>query len=304
MLAAFSGHPFLAELALQDWAGAQGLRRSDLTRVGGENVTPQTLEPLLAPSLFGGGGVIVDFSGVKPTKELLQLLTQAAVPVLILDVTAPPTRAKVYEAHGTLVRSPNPQRPGDVLGWLLPYAGARGLFLERGAAQYLAEVFGTDLVGIASELNKLELLPPGTRLDEAAVSEVVGRERAGDSFAMLDAATAGQAGQALEQLHRLLRGGEDPFRLLGAVVWQCSLVARCVGLLAEAGGRVNEQAAAARLGVKPYPAKKALAVARRLDERTVCRQIAQVAQADLDLKRGQDPARVLERLMIALSARP
>ncbi|MFC6617702.1 hypothetical protein [Deinococcus radiophilus] len=77
MLAAFSGHPFLAELALRDWAEAQGINRAELTRLSGDEVTPETLEPLLAPSLFGGGGVIVDLSGVKPTKDLMNLLAGA-----------------------------------------------------------------------------------------------------------------------------------------------------------------------------------------------------------------------------------
>ncbi|WP_261664063.1 DNA polymerase III subunit delta [Deinococcus sp. Marseille-Q6407] len=301
MLAAFSGHPFLAELALRDWAEQRGIDRSELTRLSGDDVTPERLEPLLAPSLFGGGGVIVDLAGVKPGKELMALLTGAAAPALVLDVTAPPTRAKVYEAHGELIRSPNPQRPGDVLGWLLPYAKSQGLRLEKDAAQYLADVFGTDLTGMAGELNKLSFLPAGTRLDEATVQAVVGREKAGDSFAMLDAATAGRPALALEQLGRLLRGGEDPFRLLGAVVWQYSLIARCVGLLADSGGRVNDNAAAQRLGAKPYPVKKALAVARRLNETRIRQHLGRVAQADLDLKRGHDPARVLERLMIELS---
>lgn len=302
MLAAFSGHPFLAELALREWAERQGINRAELTRLSGDEVTVQALEPLLAPSLFGGGGVIVDLSGVKPTKDLMELLAGAATPALVLDSSAPPTRAKVYEAHGELIRSPNPQRSGDVLGWLLPYAKHQGLNLQKDAAQYLTEVFGTDLTGIAGELNKLEFLPAGTRLDAATVQEVVGRERAGDSFAMLDAATAGQSAQALAQLGRLLRGGEDPFRLLGAVVWQYSLIVRCVGLIHEAGGgRVNENEAAQRLGTKPFPTKKALAVARRLGEAKIRRQLGRVAQADLDLKRGHDPARVLERLMVELS---
>ncbi|MFC6617703.1 DNA polymerase III subunit delta [Deinococcus radiophilus] len=162
-------------------------------------------------------------------------------------------------------------------------------------------MFGNDLTGIASELNKLHFLPPGTRLNAETVQEVVGREQAGDSFVMLDAATAGRPVPALEQLGRLLRVGEDPFRLLGAVVWQYSLIARCVGLIAQEGGRVSDAAAAQRLGAKPYPVKKALAVARRLNEAQARRHLGRIAQADLDLKRGHDPARVLQRLMIELS---
>ncbi|MFC6591314.1 DNA polymerase III subunit delta [Deinococcus lacus] len=184
------------------------------------------------------------------------------------------------------------------MGWLKPFARAAGVPLEPEAAQYLAEVFGSDLAGIASELNKLAVL--GGPLDRDSVQRVVGREPAGDSFAMLAAAAAGKAPEALAQLRRLLLGGEDPFRLLGAVVWQYSLIARCVALQAEMG-RVTDAQAAQRLGVKPYPARKALEVARRLDERRIHAHLRRIQAADLALKQGRDPQSTLERLLVGLS---
>ena len=117
---------------------------------------------------------------------------------------------------------------------------------------------------------------------------------------MLGAATAGRPGEAVTQLRRLLASSEDPFRLLGAVVWQYSLVARCVALMAQ-DSRVNENTAAQRLGVKPYPAKKALEVARRLSEAKIRAHLGRILDADLAMKRGLDPAVTLERLVVQLS---
>ncbi|MFC4425349.1 DNA polymerase III subunit delta [Deinococcus navajonensis] len=297
-LLAFTGNRFLADETLRDTLRARGLEPRALPRVGGEEVTAEALRPHLSPGLFGDGGVIVDFEGIKPDKALLELLAAAAVTVAVLDEAPPATRLKVYEKSGEVVASPAPARPGDVTGWVVQRAKKTRLPLEREAAAYLAEVFGPDLAGIAGELNKLALLDGP--LDRATVQRVVGREPPGDSFAMLGAATAGRPGEAVTQLRRLLASGEDPFKLMGAVVWQYSLVARCVALLQEEG-RVTEAAAAQRLGVKPFPAKKALEVARRLNEARMRAHLARILDADLHMKRGLDPATVLERLIVQLS---
>lgn len=297
-LLAFTGNRFLAEEALRETLTARGLNPRELPRLGGEDVNAQTLGPHLSPGLFGDGGVIVDLEGVKPDKALLELLAGAAVTVAVLDEAAPAMRSKLYQARGEQIVSAAPSKPGEVTGWVVQYARKQKLALDRDAAAYLAEVFGADLAGIAGELTKLALLPgPHTR---EAVQRVVGREPPGDSFAMLGAATAGRPGEAVGQLRRLLASGEDPFKLMGAVVWQYSLVARCVALLQEEG-RVTEAAAAQRLGVKPYPAKKALDVARRLNEAKIRAHLARILDADLAMKRGLDAGVTLERLIVQLS---
>ncbi|MGX9686791.1 DNA polymerase III subunit delta [Deinococcus wulumuqiensis] len=295
---ALTGNRFLADETLRDVLSGRGLNARDLPRFSGEDVNVDTLGPHLAPSLFGDGGVIVDFEGLKPDKALLELLASAPVTVAILDEAPPATRLKLYEKSGEVVASPAPSKPGDVTGWVVTRAKRMGLRLERDAAGYLAEVFGADLAGIAGELNKLELL--GGALSRERVQGVVGREPPGDSFAMLGAATAGRPGEAVLQLRRLLASGEDPFRLLGAVVWQYSLIARTVGLLQEQG-RVSDTVAAQRLGVKPFPAKKALDVARRLNEARIRAHLGAILDADLAMKRGLDPQVALERLLVKLS---
>nr|WP_246580351.1 DNA polymerase III subunit delta [Deinococcus aestuarii] len=288
----------MVEEALRDTLTSRGLNVRDLPRLAGEEVTPQAVAPLLAPSLFGDGGVVVDLAGTKPDKALLDLLAAAPVTVAVLDESPPASRVKLYESRGEHHAAPAPQKTGDVAGWVTQRGKRLGLKLDREAALSLAEVFGPDLTGIAGELNKLTLLDPPHGAD--LVRRVVGREPPGDSFALLGAATTGRPGEAVTQLRRLLASGEDPFKLLGAVVWQYSLVARCVALTQEEG-RVGEAVAAQRLGVKPYPAKKALEVARRLSEDKVRAHLARILDADVAMKRGLDPGATLERLIVQLS---
>lgn len=298
MILAFTGNHFLAEETLRRVLQERGLNHRDLPRLSGEDVTEENLRPHLSPGLFGDGGVIVDLEGVKPDKALLELLASAQVTVALLDEAPPATRLKQYEKAGEVIPSAAPSKPGDVTGWVVQRAKKEKLALDRDAASYLAEVFGADLAGIAGELTKLAFLEgPFTR---ESVQRVVGREPPGDSFAMLGAATAGRAAEAAGQLRRLLGAGEDPFKILGAVVWQYSLVARMVALIQQEG-RVSDVQAAQRLGVKPYPAKKALEVARRLNEARIRSHLTRILEADLAMKRGLDPAVTLERLIVQLS---
>ncbi|AWN22880.1 DNA polymerase III subunit delta [Deinococcus irradiatisoli] len=298
MILAFSGNRFLVEEAAREALSARGLHLRDLPRISGEDVTPQVLEPLLAPGLFGEAAALVDLEGVRPDKALLDVLATPGALVVVLDPLGAAGRVKHYQQHGQHQAVPSPSKTGEVTGWVMARAKAMRLKLEQGAALYLAEVFGPDLAGIAAELNKLAYLD--TPLSAEAVRTVVGRERPGDSFAMLAAATAGQPTEALGELRRLLGSGEDPFKLMGAVVWQYSLVARSVALLA-AFGRLSEGEAAQRLGVKPYPARKALEVARRLSEAKIGAHLKRILEADLAMKRGLDASAVLERLLVQLS---
>ncbi len=299
MILGFTGNRFLAEEKAREVLRARGLHLRELPRLAGDEVSVEAVAPFLMPSLFGDAAVLLDFEGAKPGKDLLGALEKAPALVAVLDPDAPTTRIKLYEKVGEHHPSPTPARAGDIAGWVAQRARGAGLKLDRDAALYLAEVFGPDLASIAGELNKLTLLDAAP-LTRDAVMRVVGREPPGDSFAMLGAATSGKPAEALGQLRRLLAGGEDPFRMMGAVVWQYSLVARCVALLQE-GGPVNENVAAQRLGVKPYPAKKALEVARRLNEAKIRAHLGRTLEADLAMKSGQEPGMVLERLIVSLS---
>lgn len=312
-LVIFTGHPFLIEERLYQYFAergmSDGMNVSDWPQLADDQLQAEFLQPLLVPSLFGDTGCVVDLRTSKPTKAFLNALGMAvAIPdvcVAVLDPKPLVARQKIY-AQSEVVSSPNPSRTGEVVQWTLQRAKTQGLALEYPAAQYLAEVFGSDLASILSELNKLAVLAvpsassaTSMTLNREHVMRMVGRELPGDSFALLDAAVAGNAAQALEQLRRLLLGGEDPFRILGAIVWQYSLVARCVAL--QQLGKTTEQQAAKRLNVKPYPAKKALAAARRLDETKMVQHLKNILGADYAMKSGQDPQVVLERLLIQLS---
>lgn len=300
MILAYSGDRFLMEEAARHELRERGLRLGELPRLGGdgEEVEAGALLGAMTPGLFGDPAAVLDLAGQRPGKELLAAVVQAGAggTLVVLDPNGPKTRAALYREHGEHRVLPAPSKAGDVAAW----AGARGrdqgLNLDSAAALYLAEALG-DLASIAAELNKLTLLRAGA-WKRAEVEAVVGQAVPGDSFALLDAVTAGRAEAATAQLRAL--EGEDPYRLLGVIGWQYRLLAGLVGLLAE--GNVSAEAAAARLGQKPYPVKKALPLARRLGERGLREQLRAILEAERRAKGGGDAGVTVRQLVLRLSA--
>lgn len=298
-LLVFTGHRFLAEEAMREEARQRELPLNDWPQFREEEVSLQNIEPHLAPGLFGDGGLMVDLNGLKPDKTLLAALTSAQVAVVLLDAKPLAARLKVYNKAGAeMITSAAPQKTGEITKWVLERAKKQQIKMGRDAAQYLADVFGSDLASIASELNKLTLLDGSFTQEQ--LKGIVGREPPGDSFSMLGAATTGQTKVAILQLRRLIAAGEEPFRIMGAVVWQYSLIARCVALMSEEG-LMNEAAAAKKLGIKPYPAKKALSVARKINEKRMLEHLKHILEADVAMKSGLDAEKALERLIVQLS---
>ena len=116
---------------------------------------------------------------------------------------------------------------------------------------------------------------------------------------LTDAVDRGDTAQALEYLHRLMHGS-DRHPLVVIATLQ-----RHVGAMLKLDGAdaTDEKHAAAITGMSPYPAKKALAQARRLGHVGVARAVHLLAEADLDLrgKRAWSAELVMEVLVARLS---
>lgn len=300
VFAAFTGHPFLAELALSDWLKKNGLSLGDFVRLEGEALEPATLSGHLQPSLFGGGGVIANIAGLRSTKDIFALLLNADVPVCIIDPLGAETRLKQYRERGEVVASPFPKKDFEIQKWLAAHVRAEGIGIDAAGVNYLVEAFGDDVGSILGELNKLSLFE-GKKIPLENLQRLVGLDPKGDAFALLEAATAGNAPAALAQLRHLLGRDEgEAFRLLGAVAWQYNTLARLRGILSR-HPKVSPQEAAGLLGLNPFVVKKNLPLARRLSEADLRRAFVAIAEADYALKDSHEPMHVFQLLTLKLS---
>jgi DNA polymerase III subunit delta len=279
-----------------------------------EEVTPALVESHLAAGLFGPAALVVDIASVKDYKAIVTVLV--AVPeafTVLLDpenwssgetsaeITrkkkAQEARAKLYGQHGEVVLLPSPQK-GALVKWIGDRAKAMKLKLEGNAGQVLAEIFPDDPAAIASELEKLSLWEG--KVDGETVRKIVNHQPPTTVFAVLEAVAQQQAKVANHHLMRLLDAGEEPIKLMGALVNQYQLNAR-VFALRDNDPLVRPDDVAKTLSIHAFRAQKALEAVRGLSEARVRAHLASILRADVAMKSGLEPKLVLEGLVLELA---
>ena len=105
--------------------------------------------------------------------------------------------------------------------------------------------------------------------------------------------------QALEFLDRLLRDGEEPLSLLGAMAWMYRKLVEA----SEVKGSVNSWQAARALQMRPEQAELAVRNARKISRPRLLAGLRSLQRADDRLKRGNEDSRAsLEFLITELTA--
>ncbi len=306
MVLAFSGDPFLATRAAKRTLAARGFRSEAVTELG-EGMNADEVAHLAAQSgLFGQVALLLDFdaafkgqAGVKPRNEVLKAL-EAAPPdtlVVLLDLEATAPRQKTYKALGHHEHLPTPRF--DALNhWVRQELSDLNIRFQKDVPETLADLFGEDLPGIAAELQKLAVLDE--ELSSLRVREIANRPAARDAFDLIEATANGEVARALVICQSLIHQGEAPARVLGALAWQYNLVARCVALQ-EGRAKVEAGLVAQTLKIRPFVAQKALAIAKKLDEKRLKRVLSLILEADVATKTGKDEVWALESLALRLS---
>lgn len=306
MILSFSGDPFLAPRAARRALRELGVSREEVTELG-EGLDAAQVSLLAAQSgLFGRVALLLDFdaafkgqAGVKPRNDLIKAL--AAVPedtiIVITDLGATDARRKALAKLGDHQHLPTP-RFGALTQWIRTELEEANVRFRPDVPAALADLFGEDLPGIASEIEKLAVLDE--QFTAERVREITGRLAARDAFDLIEATAGGDARAALATCRALLAQGEAPPRVLGALNWQFDLVARCVALR-ETRGRADANTVASALRVRPFVAQKALGIARKLDEARLRRALSLILAAEVRMKSGKDDAWALEGATLELA---
>ena len=100
-------------------------------------------------------------------------------------------------------------------------------------------------------------------------------------------------------VERLLRGGEEPLSMLGAIAWMYRKLIEA----SEVKGVTNGWQAARALGMRPEQAELALQSARKISKPRLLGGLAALRRADDRLKGGREDARtVMEFLVTELTS--
>jgi DNA polymerase-3 subunit delta len=180
-------------------------------------------------------------------------------------------------------------------------AKEQGVEFERGAAEDLAECVATDLQRLKTEIEKLSTFAGDRKLIRREdVTLMVISERAATVWEMADMLASRQAKCALDFLDRLLRDGEEPLQMLGAMAWMYRKLVEA----SEIKGAVNGWQAARALQMRPEQAELALQNSRKISKPHLLAGMRAFQRADDRLKRGGEDSRaVMEFLITELTAR-
>jgi len=175
----------------------------------------------------------------------------------------------------------------------------QGVEFEKGAAEDLAEFVAADLMRLKTEIDKLATFAAKKRIiARADVSALVISEKKTTVWELADLLASRQPKKALEFLDRLLRGGEEPLSMLGAMAWMYRKLIEA----SEVKGIANGYQGARALGMRPEQAELALQNARKISRPRLLAGLHALRNADDRLKGGgAEPRTVMEFLVMQLT---
>ena len=177
-------------------------------------------------------------------------------------------------------------------------AGEEKVEFESGAAEDLAEFVGCGFAASADGDHEAGDLCRRAQADSPARCQRAGHfGKDDDGLGVGGLLASRQPKKALEFLGRLLRDGEEPLQMLGALTWMYRKLIEA----SEVKGIANGWQAARALGMRPEQAELALQSARKIGKARLLTGLRALQVADSRLKGGaDDPQAVMEFLLVEL----
>ncbi len=318
--------------ALKAALDTDGSLAANTTVLAARGLTPQTLLqhaaalPFLAPArLVVVEGLVTSLGGRRGAADawqpLLDFVPQVPDSNHLVLLEPPPKQAGDRDAVGghalvtALKRLPNvtvtqcaalsPRRPynggpSEVEVWTEQRARARGIPIERAAVALLADLAGSNLRMIATELDKLVAYTAGRPITPLDVETMTPLAREESMFELVDAIIEGRAAHAMVMLRRVLEESpETPIAILNRVARQVRNLVRATELLE---ARAPESAIEEATGARGFPLTKLLRQARATSRPAAEAALRAVEEADTEIKTGKrTDVLALELLVVHLA---
>ncbi|MGB7228501.1 MAG: DNA polymerase III subunit delta, partial [Candidatus Acidiferrales bacterium] len=174
-----------------------------------------------------------------------------------------------------------------------------GASISQDAAAELADAVDGEPAKIRLELEKLLLYVAGRQITPADVDTLVVSAKKYTVWKLADAFAARDRRASMELLDSLLREGQQPAGIVGALSWMYRKLVEARELPAG----TNPYSAARDLGMRPEAAAIALQQARKIPREQLLAGIAILAEADSALKSGApNPRATLEFVLARLTS--
>jgi DNA polymerase-3 subunit delta len=280
---------------------------ADVHHVAAAGLTAGELTNLTAPSLFGGGSVVVIKSAQDATKDLSAALTRLAASTPA-DVFLVVTHAGGARNKGLLadlvnvgarrVDCPSIKRFGERMDFLRGEFRQAGRKADDSGLRALLDAVGNDLRDLAAACSQLAADTTGV-INQAAVARYYHGRAEATGFSVADKACEGNLADALEQLRWALATGTSPVLITSALATGL----RTLGLVGSVGRGLSPTALAADLGMPPWKIDKARQQLRGWTSDGLAKAHAAVAEADVQVKgEGASAGYALERAITTIVA--
>jgi DNA polymerase III subunit delta len=279
----------------------------DVHDVTAGSLAPGQLLQLTAPSLFGGGCLVVVRGAQDAGKDVsaeLQRLAGSPVPDVTLVITHPGGAknkalvAGLVSAGARRVDCPAVKRFGERMDFLRAEFSRAGRKAADGGLRALLDAVGTDLRDLAAACSQLAADTTGVISEETVARYYRGRAEA-TGFSVADRACEGNLTAALEQLRWALATGTSPVLISSALASGL----RTLGLVGSVGRGLSSNALASDLGMPPWKIDKARQQLHGWSAAGLATAHAAVAEADAQVKgEAANAGYALERAIATIVA--
>jgi len=279
----------------------------DVHDIAAGSLAPGDLLGLTAPSLFGGGTLVVVRAAQDAGKEVsaeIQRLAESRVPDVILVITHAggaknkALLAGLVSAGARRVECPAIKRFGERMDFLRGEFARAGRKADEGGLRSLLDSVGNDLRELAAACSQLAADTTGVISQETVARYYRGRAEA-TGFSVADRACEGNLTAALEQLRWALATGTSPVLISSALASGL----RTLGLVGSAGRGLSSNKLAADLGMPPWKIDKARQQLHGWSAGGLAAAHAAVAEADAQVKgEGANAGYALERAITTIVA--
>jgi DNA polymerase-3 subunit delta len=176
-----------------------------------------------------------------------------------------------------------------------------GVKLEKDAAEELCEILNGQLASVQTEIAKLAAYAGDRRkIERGDIDLLVVSAQKYDVWELTEMLAGRQPSRALEFLDSLLREGEAPVQLLGAMAWMYRKLLEAQ----ELPEGTNGWQAASRLSMRPPAAELAVKQSRKFPRAQLTRGLEALYEADNRLKSGGTSQRAVMEFLVAQLASP
>tara|TARA_B100000686_G_scaffold320175_1_gene371563 strand:- start:13721 stop:14722 length:1002 start_codon:yes stop_codon:yes gene_type:complete len=186
-----------------------------------------------------------------------------------------------------------------LLGWLQSRAQTCGFELSANAARMIVDLVGAKPGLLAVELEKIFTYAGEIKkIDETLASEVVGAFKLENVFELTNALKKKDHAEALRLLRRQLNHGEEPLKILGAIIWQFRFIWEVRYYVKN---RLSAVQIANVMGSRPFIVKKVIPFSKMFSQKDLRAGFESLFHADKELKTsGMEPERIMEGLVLRL----